>query len=103
VFPGQVQGQAPTPVRSRATRLERNARRVQLTEAGEALLPEAQAVLDAALAARDAVEGVSRGLRATLRVGMLSDLSLIDLPGLARDFRDRHPGVELQLRLLEVK
>ncbi len=78
--------------------LERNARRVQLTEAGEALLPEAQAVLDAALAARDAVEGVSRGLRGTLRVGMLSDLGLMDLPGLARDFRDRHPGVELQLR-----
>ena len=51
-----------------------NARRVQLTEAGEALLPEAQAVLDAALAARDAVEGLSRGLRGTLRVGMLADL-----------------------------
>jgi DNA-binding transcriptional LysR family regulator len=78
--------------------LERNARRVQLTEAGEALLPEAQAVLDAALAARDAVEGLSRGLRGTLRVGMLSDLGLMDLPGLARDFRDRYPGVELQLR-----
>jgi len=78
--------------------LERNARRVQLTEAGEALLPEAQAVLVAALAARDAVEGLSRGLRGTLRVGMLSDLGLMDLPGLARDFRDRHPGVELQLR-----
>jgi DNA-binding transcriptional LysR family regulator len=78
--------------------LERNARRVQLTEAGEALLPEAQAVLDAALAARDAVEGLSRGLRGTLRVGMLSDLGLMDLPGLARDFRNRYPGVELQLR-----
>ena len=78
--------------------LERNARRVQLTEAGEALLPEAQAVLDAALAARDAVEGLSRGLRGTVRVGMLSDLGLMDLPGLARDCRDRHPGVELQLR-----
>ena len=82
----------------RVVLIERNARRVQLTEAGEALLPEAQAVLDAALAARDAVEGLSRGLRGTLRVGMLSDLGLMDLPGLARDFRDRHPGVELQLR-----
>ncbi len=82
----------------RVVLLERNARRVQLTEAGEALLPEAQAVLDAALAAREAVEGLSRGLRGTLRVSMLSDLGLMDLPGLARDFRDRHPGVELQLR-----
>ena len=78
--------------------LERNARRVQLTEAGEALLPEAQAVLDAALAARNAVEGLSRGLRGTLRVGMLADLGIMDLPGLARDFRNRYPGVELQLR-----
>jgi len=78
--------------------LERSARRVQLTEAGEALLPEAHAVLDAAGAARDAVEGLSRGLRGTLRIGMLSDLGLMDIPRLARDFRDRYPGVELQLR-----
>src|ERR1700722_6404859 len=77
--------------------LERNARRVQLTEAGEALRPEAQAVLDAALAARDAVEGASRGLRGTLRVGMLSDLGLMDLPGLARDFRAPPPGGEPHL------
>jgi DNA-binding transcriptional LysR family regulator len=44
------------------------------------------------------IEYPAHGLRGTLRVGMLSDLGLIDLPGLARDFRDRHPGVELKLR-----
>jgi DNA-binding transcriptional LysR family regulator len=82
----------------RVVLIERSSRRVQLTRAGEALLPEAHAVLDAAGAARDAVEGLSRGLQGTLRVGMLSDLGLMDLPGLARDFRDRYPGVELQLR-----
>jgi DNA-binding transcriptional LysR family regulator len=60
--------------------LERNARRVQLTEAGEALLPEAQAVLDAALAARDAVEGLSRGLRRAVGIRELEHETFIDLP-----------------------
>jgi len=60
--------------------LERNARRVQLTEAREALLPEAQAVLDAALAARDAVEGLSRGLRRAVGIRELEHETFIDLP-----------------------
>jgi DNA-binding transcriptional LysR family regulator len=42
----------------RVVLLERSARRVEFTEAGQALLPEARAVLDAAGAARDAVNGV---------------------------------------------
>jgi DNA-binding transcriptional LysR family regulator len=47
--------------------------------------------------AREVVSELGRGVRGSVRVGMLADLGLMDMPGLARDFRDRYPGVELRL------
>lgn len=82
----------------RVTLFERNAQRVVLTEAGEALLPEALAVLGAAQSARDAVDELGRGVRGSVRVGMLAGVGLVDLAALAGDFRRRYPGVELRLR-----
>lgn len=78
--------------------LERTAQRVRLTEAGVAFLPEAHAVLDSAAIAREVASGLSHGVHGSVRVGMMADLGLMDMPGLARDFRARYPGVELQLR-----
>ena len=82
----------------RVTLFERNAQRVALTEAGAALLPEALAVLDAAQGARDVVDELGRGVRGSVRVGMLAGLGQVDLPALAGDFRRRYPGVELRLQ-----
>lgn len=82
----------------RVTLFERNAQRVVLTEAGSALLPEALAVLDAAQGARDVVDELGRGIRGSVRVGVLAGLGLVDLPALAGDFRRRYPGVEMRLR-----
>jgi DNA-binding transcriptional LysR family regulator len=81
------------------TLFERNAQRVVLTEAGTALLPEALAVLDAAQGARDAVDELGRGVRGSVRVGMLAGLGLLDVAALAADFRRRYPAVELRLRV----
>ena len=79
--------------------LERTAQRVRLTEAGAAFLPEAlAAVLDSAAVARQVASELGHGVRGSVRVGMLADLGLMDMPGLARDFRARYPGVELHLR-----
>lgn len=78
--------------------LERTAQRVRLTEAGAAFLPEAHAVLDSAAIAREVVSELSHGVHGSVRVGMMADVGLMDMPGLARDFRARYPGVELQLR-----
>ena len=78
--------------------LERTAQRVRLTEAGAAFLPEARAVLDSAAVARQVASELGHGVRGSVRVGMLADLGLMDMPGLAHDFRARYPGVELQLR-----
>jgi DNA-binding transcriptional LysR family regulator len=77
---------------------ERTAQRVVLTDAGEALLPQARATLDAAQAARDAVHDVGKELRGTLTVGCLTGVGGIDFPGLLGQFRATHPRVTLWLR-----
>lgn len=76
--------------------LDRNSKRVLLTDAGAALLPRARATLDAARDAADAVAEVRGGLRGTLRVGTMTSIRLIDLPALLGEFHRRHPGVLLQ-------
>ncbi|GIF16588.1 LysR family transcriptional regulator [Actinoplanes teichomyceticus] len=76
--------------------LDRNAKRVRLTDAGAALLPRARVALDAARDARDAVDEVRSGLRGTLRLGVLTSIRLLDLPALLGEYHRRHPGVLLQ-------
>ncbi|MFG2358808.1 LysR family transcriptional regulator [Streptomyces sp. NPDC048521] len=76
--------------------LDRNSKRVLLTDAGAALLPRARVTLDAARAAADAVAEVRGGLRGTLRLGTLTSIRLLDLPALLGEFHRRHPGVVLQ-------
>ncbi|MTD15362.1 LysR family transcriptional regulator [Nakamurella sp. YIM 132087] len=77
--------------------LDRGSRRVRLTDAGEALLPQARLTLAAARDARDAVAQVRGGLRGTLRVGTLTSVSgLLDLPAALGEYHRRHPGVVLR-------
>ncbi|SDG00375.1 DNA-binding transcriptional regulator, LysR family [Sinosporangium album] len=79
--------------------LTRSTRSTTLTEAGFAFLPEAKAALEALDRARAAVEPLSAGLRGSLTVGMLSGLTLVDVPGLAGEFHRRHPGVRLRIEV----
>jgi DNA-binding transcriptional LysR family regulator len=76
----------------------RNTRRVELTDAGHALLGEAHRTLASASAARDAVAAVRGLLRGSLTVGSEQCLGVIDLPPLLASFRRAHPGVEIKLR-----
>ncbi|WP_435129651.1 LysR family transcriptional regulator [Actinacidiphila sp. bgisy144] len=77
--------------------LDRNSKRVLLTDAGAALLPRARVVLDSARDAADAVAEVHGGLRGTLRLGTMTSVELIDLPTLLGEYHRRHPGVLLQI------
>ncbi|MBO1332090.1 LysR family transcriptional regulator [Streptomyces sp. VRA16 Mangrove soil] len=77
--------------------LDRNSKRVQLTDAGQALLPRARITLDAARDAADAVAQVRGGLRGTLRLGTLTSIRLMDLPGLLGEFHRHHPEVQVQI------
>ncbi|BCB84939.1 LysR family transcriptional regulator [Phytohabitans suffuscus] len=76
----------------------RSTRRVELTEAGRALLAEARRTLASADAARQAVAAVKGLLRGTLAVGAEQCLGVVDVARLLSDFRDRHPNVEIMLR-----
>ena len=77
--------------------LERDRRRVELTAAGAALLPEARAVLAAAEHAGSVARATAAGERGRLRLNLTRSLT----GGLAGDiveaFRARYPGVELEL------
>jgi DNA-binding transcriptional LysR family regulator len=77
--------------------LERTSKRVELTDAGEALLPRARAALDAVQAARDAVGQVRGGLRGTIRIGTLTSVDVIPIPALLGEFHRSHPAVQLRL------
>ncbi|QKG25150.1 LysR family transcriptional regulator [Actinomadura verrucosospora] len=76
----------------------RTNRRVELTEAGRALLPSARGALAAAENGRDAVAGVRGLLRGRLTIGAIQTLGVLDLPALLARYRRRHPGVVLRLR-----
>lgn len=78
--------------------LDRNSKRVLLTDAGAALLPRARDVLEAARAAREIVDEVTVGLRGTLRIGIIGSITLYDLPELLGNYHRRYPGVRMLTR-----
>ncbi|GAA4591308.1 LysR family transcriptional regulator [Planotetraspora phitsanulokensis] len=81
------------------TLFDRTSQRVVLSDAGAALLPEARATLDAARAAREAVQAVGQGLRGTVNIGSMTSVPIVDLPGLLGQFRREHPGVTIRIRV----
>lgn len=81
-----------TPLFSRTTRT------VRLTEAGRALLVEAERTLAGARAARDAVDAVRGLLRGTLTVGVEQCVAGVSPARLLAAFHREHPQMELRLR-----
>jgi LysR family transcriptional activator of glutamate synthase operon len=80
------------------TLFDRVGRRVQLTEAGAALLPHARAILGQVEAARAAMAeriGLQRGLAT---VGAPPTVGTHLLPSALAAFNTRYPGIELRLR-----
>ncbi|MFG2474839.1 LysR family transcriptional regulator [Streptomyces fagopyri] len=76
----------------------RTTRRVTLTEAGRALLGEAERVLAQVRAAHDAVAAVQGLLRGTLSLGTEQCIAGVQVAKLLTAFRRRHPDVEIRLR-----
>jgi len=83
-----------------ASLFDRSTHRVQLTDAGRALLPEARATLAAASAARDAVDAVRGGVRGTVLLGAMQaqGMRAINVPDLLAEFREDHPLVQVTIR-----
>ena len=77
---------------------DRTTRRVQLTTAGAALLPEARRALAAARAGAEAVDAVQGLQRGTVAIGVMQQMVLIELPNILARYHRRYPDIELRLR-----
>lgn len=78
----------------------RTNRRVELTDAGRVFLEEARRTLTNAGHAVDAVRSAARGEVGWLRLGFVGSVSYDLLPRLLSEFRERYPGVQMELRQL---
>jgi DNA-binding transcriptional LysR family regulator len=76
----------------------RNSRGVALTPAGQAFVPRARALLDAAGAAAREAREVAQGVSGQLRVGFAGTVLYRGLPQVLRGFQQRHPRLKLVLR-----
>lgn len=76
--------------------LDRSARTVRLTAAGEAALPHARAALAAVLDVRRSVDELTGLIRGTVAIGTVTAHD-VDVPGLLADFHADYPGVEITL------
>ncbi len=76
----------------------RNSRGVALTPAGQAFVPRARALLEAAGAAAREAREVAQGVSGQLRVGFAGTVLYRGLPQILRGFTQRHPRLKLVLR-----
>ncbi|AWT42175.1 MULTISPECIES: LysR family transcriptional regulator [Streptomyces] len=77
---------------------ERTGRRVVLTEAGRALVPQARALLADAEAARHAVAAVTGLAAGRVSIGTIQTLTCVDLPTELARFHQEFPGVQVSVR-----
>ncbi|MFD9025668.1 LysR family transcriptional regulator [Streptomyces parvulus] len=82
----------------RAPLFVRTTRRVTLTEAGRALLGEAERILAQVRSAHEAVAAVQGVLRGTLSLGAEQCIAGVPVAKLLAAFRRLHPDVEIRLR-----
>ena len=77
----------------------RSTRRVELTEAGRALLPAAQRAVAAAEDGLDAIAGVRGLVRGHLAIGVIQTQTVgpVNVPALLTRYHRRHPAVTLRL------
>jgi DNA-binding transcriptional LysR family regulator len=96
--PSAVSQQLATLEREAGTALlEREARRVRLTDAGHALVARAEEVLAALERAEAELESGRREVRGTLRVASFSTGARAVLPGVVAALARRHPELEVHV------
>ncbi|WP_175481414.1 LysR family transcriptional regulator [Curtobacterium sp. MMLR14_010] len=76
---------------------DRTGRQLVLTTAGEDLLPHARAVLQSLDRIRDLATATDAELRGRVRLGIFTSMDVVDLIGVLRTFRERHPLVAVEL------
>jgi DNA-binding transcriptional LysR family regulator len=77
---------------------ERSGRGVRLTDAGRALLPYVERIMQTLQEARDAVEEVRNVQLGSLRLGSALTISTYVLPHILHEFCQEYPGVDVVIR-----
>ncbi|GAA4572422.1 LysR family transcriptional regulator [Planotetraspora kaengkrachanensis] len=72
--------------------------RVTLTPSGHELLPAARRALDEVATGLDAARRIGDGQAGRIRIGFSASLALTLLPALLGGYRDRYPGVDVEIR-----
>ncbi len=80
---------------------DRVGKNISLTEAGNALLPRAQHILDAMADSRRALTNLSGTISGLLSIGTSHHIGLHRLPPVLRAFHNAYPDVELDLRFMD--
>lgn len=80
---------------------DRIGRQIQLTEAGRALLPRAQKIINEVEDSRRAIANLSHKVEGKLRIGTSHHIGLHRLPSVLRQYIQRYPDVELDLRFMD--
>jgi DNA-binding transcriptional LysR family regulator len=77
--------------------VERSARGIRLTPAGELLVEHADAILDRLATAESQLAALADGTRGRLRLGAFPSANATLIPLAIAAFRAEHPGIELRL------
>ncbi len=80
---------------------DRIARTVQLTESGLALLPRAQAIVQALDETRRAIRDISGQVAGSLSIAISHHIGLHRLPPVLKEFSSRHPAVVLNVDFMD--
>jgi DNA-binding transcriptional LysR family regulator len=88
---------ATLEVEAGAQLVERSARGIRLTPAGELLVEHAEAILDRLATAESQLAALAAGARGRLRLAAFPSANATLIPLAIAAFRDEHPGIELRL------
>lgn len=83
--------------------MERDAKHVQLTPAGDAFLVEARKVLHQIQRAAEVVRGVAQGAEGRLNIGITGSMIYRHVPQLCQNFQQSRPLVELCLHEISTR
>ncbi|TFC92425.1 MULTISPECIES: LysR substrate-binding domain-containing protein [Cryobacterium] len=77
---------------------DRSRRQIKLTSTGELLLPKVRDALDAVNEVRDVAQESTHAITGAIVIGLMTSVTLVNVPRLLGVYRTGHPGVGVRLR-----
>jgi DNA-binding transcriptional LysR family regulator len=77
---------------------DRSRRQIRLTSTGELLLPKVREALDAVNEVREVAQQSTQAITGSIVIGLMTSVTLVNVPRLLGLYRSGHPGVGVRLR-----